>query len=213
MNKNYLAIILLAILLFSFIAKADVPPDPGFERASIKLITETTEDLSDYRFFLDFFGDLRKVEIKSKGRTEVPWSGGGGVRYRGASFLAIPKKSLGSYEGKLNQEKSSNLAQAIKSKEISGVVILAQHYFSRDVPKGEIPAESYYRLIREDNTLKAETVTEEKPKTTSSKEPKTTSSQLIASDSRTGMIVGGILLTLAALAIGVFAFRKVLKKA
>jgi len=47
-------------------------------------------------------------------------------------------------------------------------------------------------------------VTEEKPKSASS--------QLIAPDSRTGTIVGGVLLTLAAVAIGVFAFRKVSKK-
>lgn len=204
MNKKYLAAIFPLILLFTFIAKADVPPDPGFVRVSINLVTETSEDLSDYRFFLDFYGDLREVEIKSKGRTEIPPMGGG-ARYRAGTLLAIPKKSLGGYEEKLTNEQLANLSRSIKAREIQGVAELAQHFFSRDVPKGEKPSETFYRLTRAENTLKAEKVTEEKPKSTSS--------QLVAADSRTGMVIGGALLTLAALAIGVFAFRKVSKKA
>ena len=204
MNKKYLAAIFPLILLFTFIAKADVPPDPGFVRVSINLVTETSEDLSDYRFFLDFYGDLREVEIKSKGRTEIPPMGGG-ARYRAGTLLAIPKKSLSGYEEKLTNEQLANLSRSIKAREIQGVAELAQHFFSRDIPKGEKPPETFYRLTRAENTLKAEKVTEEKPKSTSS--------QLVAADSRTGMVIGGALLTLAALAIGVFAFRKVSKKA
>ena len=204
MNKKYLGIIVAIILLFNFYVKADVPPDPGYVRVSIDLVTETSEDLSDYRFFLDFYGDLREVEIKSKGRTSIPPMGGG-ARYRSGTLLAIPKKSLSGLEEKPSSEQLNNLSKSIKAKEIEGVAELAKHQFSADVPKGEKPSESYYLIKREENTLKAEKVTEEKPKSKSSP-------QLIASDSRTGMVVGGFFLTLAVLVIGVFAFRKVSKK-
>ena len=203
MNRKYLAAIFPLILIFTLFAKADVPPDAGFSRISINLVTETTEDLSDYRFFLNFYGDLREVEIKSKARTEIQPMGGG-ARYRTGTLLAIPKKSLSGFEEKLSNEQLENLSKSLKDNQIKDVVTLAQHFFSRDVPKGEKPPETVYRLTRAENTLNAEKVTEEKPKSASS--------QLIAPDSRTGTIVGGVLLTLAAVAIGVFAFRKVSKK-
>ncbi len=204
MNKKYLALIVPIILLFTFLAKADVPPDAGFVRVSINLVTETTEDLSDYRFFLNFYGDLNEVEIKSKGRTEIPPSGGG-ARYSSGTFLAIPKKSLSGYEDTLSNEQLSNLSKAIKAKEIQGITELANHRFSADLPKGEKPSDTFYRLKREENTLRAEMITEDKRKSKSSP-------QLIAADSRTSVVIAGVLMTLAVLAIGVFAFRKVWKK-
>ena len=204
MNKKYLTVIVPLILLFTFVIKADVPPPDGYVRAKIDLITETTEDLSDYRFFLDFYGDLREVEIKSKGRTTIPPMGGG-ARYSSGTFLAVPKKSLTDFEGKLSNEEMEKLSKAIKNKDIAGVAELAKHRFSADIPKGEKPAEAYYVIKRAENTLKAERIGEDTPKSTSSP-------HLIASDSRTGLIIGGIFITLAAFVIGVFAFRKVSKK-
>lgn len=203
MNKKYFAAILPLILFFTVLSKADVPPDPGYVRVSVNLVTETTEDLSDYRFFLDFYGDLREVGIKSKGRTEIPPMGGG-ARYRSGTFYGVPKKSLSGYEEKLSSEQLANLSKAIKAGEIQGVAELAKHSFSADIPKGEKPADVYYLLKREENTLKAVRVTQEKPKSTAS--------QLTVSDSRTSMIVSGIFITLAVLAIGIFALRKVSKK-
>jgi hypothetical protein len=167
-------------------------------------VTETAEDLSDYRFFLDFYGDLREVEIKSKGRTTIPPMGGG-ARYRSGTFLAIPKKSLSGFEDKLSAEQLSNLSKSIKEKEIEGVVELAKHRFSADVPKGEKPSETYYVIKRAENTLRSEKITEENPKSNASP-------HLAAAGSRTSLVIGGVLMALAALAIGVFAFRKVSKK-
>ena len=204
MNKKYLALIVPVILLFTFFARADVPPAAGYVRVSINLVTETTEDLSDYRFFLDFYGDLREVEIKSKGRTEIPPMGGG-ARYSSGTFLAIPKKSLSGYEDKLSNEQLSNLSKAIKANEIQGVTELAKHRFSADLPKGEKPPGTFYRLKREENTLRAEKITDDKPNSKSSP-------QVVAADSRTGFVIAGVLMTLAVLVIGVFAFRKVWKK-
>lgn len=54
MIKRISGIILPFILFFSFSVKADVPPDAGNVRVKIDLITETTEDLADFRFFLNF---------------------------------------------------------------------------------------------------------------------------------------------------------------
>ena len=204
MIKKYLGIIIPLILLFNIFAKADVPPDKGYERVKIDLVTETSEDLSDYRFFLDFYGDLREVEIKSKGRTSIPPMGGG-ARYSSGTLLAIPKKSLSVFEEKLSYEELGNLSKSLKNKEIEGVAELAKHRFSADIPKGEKPSEVYYIIKREENTLKAERIAEEKPKSTSSL-------LSISSASRSNLIIGGIFITLAVLAIGVFAFRKVPKK-
>jgi hypothetical protein len=200
------ALIFTFILLFTFLAKADVPPDPGYTRVSLDLVTETTEDLSDYRFFLDFYGDLREVEVKSKGRTVIPPSGGG-ARYRSGTLLAIPKKSLSGFsDEKLSPEQLASLSKSIKSKELAGVAELARHSFSADIPKGEKPPEVYYTIKREENTLKAERVSNEKPKSN------TTSAESISNGSRATYIIAGIFIALAVFVTGVFAFRKATKK-
>jgi hypothetical protein len=204
MNNKLLVMILPLFLLFTSFVNADVPPDTGKVRVKIDLVTETTEDLTDYRFFLDFYGDLREVAINNRGRTTIPPMGGG-ARYSSGTFLAIPKKSLGGYEEKLSNEQLNNLSGSIKAKEIAGVVELAKHRFSADIPKGEKTPETHYLLKREENTLRAERVTEEKPKSNSSP-------QLIASDSRASLVIGGLLITLAVLTMGVFTFRKARKK-
>ena len=199
-----LLIIFSFLLISTFSSKADVPPDAGYVRVRINLVTETKEDLTDYRFFLDFYGDLREVEVKSYGRSEIPPMGGG-ARYSSGTLLAIPKKSLKDFEEKLSGEQSNNLSRSIKNKEIEGVVELAKHSFSRDVPKGEKLAEVYYVIKREENTLKAERITEEKPKSNPS-------AQSFLSTSRVSYVIAGILITLAVFVTGIFAFRKASKK-
>src|SRR6185369_14539048 len=115
MIKTNLGILLPIILLFTFLVKADIAPDPGMVRVKIDLVIETTEDLSDYRFFLDFYGDLREVAVKSKGRTTIP-SMGGGARYNSGKLLAIPKKSLSGFDEKLSTEQLENLSASLKNK-------------------------------------------------------------------------------------------------
>lgn len=204
MNKKKLGILLPIILLFTFLVKADVAPDPGMVRVKIDLVIETKEDLSDYRFFLDFYGDLREVGIKSKGRTTIP-SMGGGARYSSGKLLAIPKKSLSEFEDKLSTEQLNNLSESIKNKKIEGVIDLASHRFSQDIPAGETLGETYYVVKREEDTLKATKIADDKPKST-------TTQQLISSDSRKNFVVSGILITLGVLFIGIWAFRKSKKR-
>jgi hypothetical protein len=130
---------------------------------------------------------------------------GGGARYSSGTFLAIPKKSLKNFEGKLSTEQADNLSRVVKNKEIEGVVELFKHRFSRDVPKGEKPATVYYVIYRAENTLKSQAITEEKPKSDSS-------AQSFFSASRISYVIAGILITLAVLGAGIFAFRKASKK-
>ena len=199
------SILICSMLLFgAFSLKADVPPETGYERVSINLVTETTEDLSDFRFFLDFYGDLREVEITYNGRTEIPPMGGG-ARYGSGTFLAIPKKSLKNFEGKLSNEQANNLSRAIKNKEIEGAVELAKHRFSRDVPRGEKPAAVYYVLTRAENTLKAEQIIEENKRSNNNL-------RSFFEASRLSYVFAGIFITLAVLITGIIAFRKASKK-
>lgn len=199
-----LLIIFSFLLISTYSSKADVPPDAGYVRVRINLVTETKEDLTDYRFFLDFYGDLREVEIKSSGRTEIPPMGGG-ARYRSGTLLAIPKKSLKGFDGDVSGDRSNNLSRLIKNKEIEGVVELAEHSFSKDVPKGERAPEVYYVIKRAENTLKAERISEEKPNSNPS-------AQSVLPASRASYVIAGILITLAVLGAGIFAFRKASKK-
>jgi len=200
--KN-LGIILTFLLLFTSLVKADVPPEKGYVRVSTDLITETEEDLSDYRFFLDFYGDLNEVAVKSKGRTAIPLRGGG-ARYSSGTFLAIPKKNLKGYGEELSKDQLDDLSQLIKAKKIEGVVELARHRFSAEIPKDEKPAEVYYILKRDGETLKAEKISKEQPKSNSNL-------QTVSQNSRIGLIAGGILITVALVFAGVFVFRKVSK--
>jgi hypothetical protein len=204
MIKKNFVFVLPVFLLFTFLVKADVPPDPGYKRVTVDLVTETAEDLSDHRFFLDFYGDLREVEIKSKGRTVIEPMGGG-ARYRSGTFLAIPKKSLNGFEEKLSSDELKTLSESIKAKKIEGVTELAKHRFTLDIPKGETPGEVFYTITREKEALKATRNAEETPKSVAVP-------QLISPNSRTGLTIGGIFISLAVLIVGVLAFRKAAKK-
>lgn len=123
-----LGLILPLILLFTAFVKADVPPDPGFKKVSVSLNIETKEDLSDYRFFLDFYGDLHEVEIK-KGSNSIP-SMGGGARYSSGTLWAIPKNSL-------KDEDKEQISQALKDNKIAGAIKLAQHSFAQTIPESQ----------------------------------------------------------------------------
>lgn len=63
MNKKIRTVLLL-IFVFVISTKADVAPAPDEMRVAADLNITTEADVSDYRFFLDFYGDLREVEVK-----------------------------------------------------------------------------------------------------------------------------------------------------
>ena len=123
-----LGLILSLILIFTVFAKADIPPDPGFKRVSVDLNIEIKEDLSDYRFFLDFYGDLREVEVK-KGSNSIP-SMGGGARYGSGTLWAIPKKSL-------KDEDKDQISKVLSENKIVRAIKLTQHQFAQTVRDSE----------------------------------------------------------------------------
>ncbi len=140
MTKRNLGLILLMTVTFIVSVKADIAPPSGYTRVSVNLIVETKEDVSDYRFYLDFFGDKKDVEIKSKGITNLPPMGGG-ARYSSVTLWAVSKKDA-------KQEP----------------IELLKHQFSKEVPSSDsqnIPS-GVYRIERDGNTLKATKISDDK---------------------------------------------------
>jgi hypothetical protein len=124
--------------MFTVFAKADIAPNPDEARFSYPLIIETTDEVSDYRFFLNFSGDLREIEVKSNGTSEIP-SMGGGARYSSGMIIAIPKKFLNDFPNKIESsydDIGKRFSDLIREKKI-GVIELGTHSFSRLIKKSE----------------------------------------------------------------------------
>lgn len=188
MIKKRFGITLSIILLCAFIAKADVPPLPGLGRVKTDLVLETKEDLSDYRFFLDFYGDLKEIKVNNNSQTTIP-SVGGGARYADGTLLAIPGKNLNQFADD-SPTSLKNLSQALREKKVEGVIELTKHKFIKDTLLGLTLAKPFYTIEREANTLKI-VQTSELNKT---------------------VIIAGILIAAAIFLFGFFLFRKASKK-
>ncbi|MBS1795200.1 MAG: hypothetical protein JSS81_15185 [Acidobacteria bacterium] len=151
-NKNPLLPALIFALCLSAAVLADVPPPSDYERVRLDLIIRTTEDLSDYRFFLDFYGDLREIEVKNKGETVIPPSGGG-ARYSNAAFYAVPRAELAEFGSDAAPETLTKIQQAIVAKKIPGAVRLFNHQFISERPKGSTPLPQIYTITRSGKSL------------------------------------------------------------
>lgn len=195
--NNKFGLVLLLILATSVLVKADVPPQKGYVRVRTDFVVETKEDLSDYRFFLNFYGDLREVQLKPNNKTTVP-SVGGGARYSSAQFLAIPKANLPATE-KPEDEDLKVIVMAIRDKMIAGVIELGTHSFIQDVKtanKNKVVTPTYL-VSRSEGTL---VMTQQK------KNLKKVS--WVEDDNKTKTIIGSSFLSLAIIFGGVFMFRK-----
>ena len=190
MNKRNIfgAILPMILLLWVIVAKADVPPPPGFGRIKQDLILETKEDLSDYRFFLDFYGDLREIKVNNNAKTIISPMGGG-ARYAVGTLLAVPKEKLAKSVDD-SPDSLKKLSEAIREKKIEGVTELTRHSFSEDKLLGLSLTTPSYTIVREVNILKLNQ----------------------ASNPNTVIIIAGILIALAVGFFGVFIFRKARKK-
>lgn len=198
-------LILSVILVLNIFIKADVAPDPGYMKVSADLIIETKEDLSDYRFFLDFHGDYREVKIKSNGQTVIP-SMGGGVRYSVGVLLAVPSAKLKGFEKVSSAEDSQKLLQEIERLKKDGSVIeLTQHSFSKTIPVSERSNWSHptYRIERDGTTLKVVDNGNLSPKISLEEE-----SQMKNSFLGIAAIIGTVLVGLAVVIGGIVLFRK-----
>ncbi len=145
----------LFIFLISLLVKADVPPPQDEMRVSTNLQIVTKEDISDFRFFLEFPGILREVEIKSNGATIIE-AGGGGARYRRGTLYAVPKKNLIDLGDKPTSNQLSTLLDSLSKNTFEGGVELLKHQFVHDIRKSERDKFEFptYSIERADSTLK-----------------------------------------------------------
>ncbi|MBX7171477.1 MAG: hypothetical protein K1X72_11020 [Pyrinomonadaceae bacterium] len=192
---------LIIILIFCVVIKADIAPDSGYSQVSADLIISTTQDLSNYRFFLEFSGDCNEIKIKNNDTTTIPPQGGG-VRYSSGTLLAVPKKSLKDFADELTFAQQTRLADLIRENKIEGVIKLIDHSFNRVVKDGENWTNLTYRLEKEETTLKAV-----KEREILSTAPNIESRILLYKIISYGLI-GGVLVALGVIGGGIYLFRK-----
>ena len=129
---------------------ADVAPDPGFKRVSVKLIVETSENLDEYRFFVKSGADLEEVFVKTGSPATISPIGGGAY-YSSGKLLAVPKTSLTGLNETATGKKLNNLQQAVYDGKVEGKIDLLNHSFSREVAEvdaGNI-SDAVYRIDRD----------------------------------------------------------------
>lgn len=149
MNKKSFLPTVLVILLFCFSAQADIAPPPGYTQVSENLIFLSTDDFSEYRFFLQSPMDVEEVFIKKGETKDINAAGRGGAK-RYATLIAIPKKSLGGV--------GNNLKDLLNTNKIEGVIKLISHSFSSQIKESEKDSwkNPKYRLERDEaNGIKA----------------------------------------------------------
>ena len=188
-------LILSLILIFTVFIKADVPPPKGYVRVSVNFVAETKEDLSDYRFFFDFYGNFHEVNIQNKAKTIVPPSGGG-ARYASGKFLAVPKSAVNDSIG----GQPYGVSELFKEKKVEGIIELGEHSFTKTVLRkdGKKVQPPVYLIERKADSL-----------IMTQKKAVVKRAGLEESEPKSGKtMIAGIFLSLSAIFGGVFIFRK-----
>lgn len=206
--KTYI-FLFCSFLTFVSIAFADVPPDPGYKRVTIKLTIEAKEDFPDYRFFIKSGSDLKEIEVK-KGSSQKIEPLGGGAWYRAATLIAVPKKSLDGLSDTPSGGKLSDLQKAVYDGKAAGAIELIKHSFIRDVPQAEAAGwkDAIHRIEKDpEKGLKAVWVSG------GANESKADSnSGLYSNEIKTPLfwttVIGASLLTVAFISLGVWLVRR-----
>lgn len=124
--------LIIAAAISGPVTRADVAPDPGFKRISLKLVVRTDEDLVAHRFFVVSGDQVREIEL-GRGANAVIGPLGGGARYSVGTLVAIPRSSLaGSAVDETNGGQNA-LDSAILESRIPGMIELVKHTFWREV--------------------------------------------------------------------------------
>lgn len=200
MIKKNLWLILLLSLVSTISVQADVPPPKGSVKVSINLVIETKADFSDYRFFVDFYGDLNEIAVKNNSKVSVAPIGGG-ARYASGVIYAIPTIIIESIGKDADREQLGNLSESIREDKLEGAIKLGEHSFYQTVSiknKKKVVTPTYI-IERKDKTLVMSVKKVMKKVSFEEDEP-------IQSDPN--KLIGGIFLSLFALFGGVFLFRK-----
>jgi hypothetical protein len=214
MRLRRTAIVIFLTLVFAAVAHADIPPPQGYTRVSVGITLEAKDDVSDYRFFV-VSGNLAKELFIKQGEKTRAGSLGGGARYNSGEIVAIPKKSLASFGDDLSGDKLAALETAVADAKVAGSVTLVKHSFTREVRDADAKsvADEGYRIERSATGLTAVPVSS--PVSNGANAPLSSNvTQLGQSQSGLGWtsVMGGLLMTLAFFALGLWIFLKFIKK-
>ena len=211
MKLGWLTTALFLITILASGLRADIPPDKGYTRVNVQLILQTDEDLPDYRFFLVSSNLVKEIYLKKGEKTTVA-SLGGGARYSSGAIAAIPAKDLTAFGADPAGEKLAELEAEISGYRVAGTIKLFTHSFSREIRDAEAGSvtDAEYRIEKTPNGLAAVAI----------------AGVAAANNVRFGitdvskpvnimgwaMIVGGVLMSLAIVIVGLWAFLRVRKK-
>jgi len=149
--------ILIALLILSMSALADVPPDAGFTNVSADLRIETGADLSDFRFFLESPMRVEEIKISSGSPTRIDAAGRAGAA-KFAKLIAVPISDM-TISGELTP---SLLEDLIRRKSFANAREILSHNFQTTVSVIEKPVwkPPVYRLSLENGGVIATKVSE-----------------------------------------------------
>jgi len=135
-DKTAVAGLALLTIFFSSPALGDVAPDPGYKRISLKLIVETEDDLSDFRFFIRSGAEVEEVVVTKGERTEIEPLGGGAY-YSSGKLIAVPKKNLTGLSERPTDGKLNELQKAVYDGKAPEMIDLVNHSFAREVRESD----------------------------------------------------------------------------
>ena len=139
---------LFLIVLVSTAARADVPPDPGYQRTTANLVLEPSTDLSGFRFFLDSPAEIEEVKISAEGPTVISASGRAGAS-RFGRLIAIPAREYEQYGSRLSEEE---FRQVLREKKLFKATELLAHNFQTTIPQGASYQDPVYRLEKDEHS-------------------------------------------------------------
>ncbi len=151
MSKVKYLILGLTSMLSAVAVMGDAPADPGFSFATINLQIESVEDFPGYRFFLVTPIDAEEFSIKNAEKASFGEGRGGPRNY--ATLIAVPRSSFPATEDKLTADEREELERSIRELKIDGAIKLASHNFRRQVPSSQAGGvfTTIYRLERNDS--------------------------------------------------------------
>ncbi len=133
MIRKKLAVVWILVAIFSLTAKADAPPGVGYTKISVNLIFESSEDFSDYRFFIDSLMGIEEISVKKGETVNIDTTGRAGAGSI-VMLLAIPKNNLTEFGQLRSAEQLKKLHESLSEKQINGVIELLVHSFLQEIP-------------------------------------------------------------------------------
>lgn len=203
-------VLLYLSFVFALVAKADIPPDPGYRRVYTDLVVTAQDDFPEYRFFFETMRGVEEISLK-KGEVGTITYKGGGAAGSGGTLIAIPKASLKQYGEKLSSTDLDALKSAIGEMKITGIELLS-HTFTHDVFRLESdpPAEAYQ--LKRTSSAGISAVRVSLPAAADGTGAGVTGITKTISSFGVATIVGGLLLSLAIIFLGLWAVLRSVRR-